>query len=466
MSTRGHGHEDVKQNHQSCYLQLSTRQCQSWKAGFKNGNFVCSPFSIEIVLGMLAFGAEGQTLKQLLEFLGHKSLEELRSMSLVSKILEHILLSTIKGGPDVRIANEVWVAEQLKPVQSCYREVLETVYKTKADYIDNENKPAQSAETINSWTKEKTNGLIPKLIGEFTPDDALVIANSLYFKGIWSKPFALEYTKEKDFHLINGEKVPVPFMTRFGEFDYGSFESYKMVRFPYESGFKGYNMFKRPCESEFNGFNMFNRPYESEFNGFNMFKQPYECNGQSNEFSMYIFLPDRIDGLQDLLQLFQSDPSLFYRDFNLQRRRPDELWIPKFEMSCTFNAHDRSVIKVDEKGTEAAAVTTVMVATCSCSCPPPPASVFVSRDHPVHVYDKRKHFWNCFLQRCGGQSWSVNGPPPLWLPRKDNWIFPYHIKFPALHFSLCSFDLSSLLRWFSEVFHELLIIFRECGWRH
>ncbi|GKE83967.1 serpin-ZX [Tanacetum coccineum] len=236
-------------------------------------------------------------------------------------------------------------------------------------------------------------------------------------------------------------------MTRFGEFDYGSFESYKMVRFPYESGlngynmfkrpcesefngfsmfnrpyesgFNGFNMFKRPCESEFNGFNMFNRPYESEFNGFNMFKQPYESNGQSNEFSMYIFLPDRIDGLQDLLQLFQSDPSLFYRDFNLQRRRPDELWIPKFEMSCTFNAHDvmqqmgltlpfdkknkglsgiveqkhlndknlyvskilqRSVIKVDEKGTEAAAVTTVMVAACSCSCPPPPAR-FVA-DHP------------------------------------------------------------------------------------
>ncbi|GJU34141.1 serpin-ZX [Tanacetum coccineum] len=329
--------------------------------------------------------------------------------------------------------------------------------KQKRNYNDNENKPAQSAETINSWTKEKTNGLIPKLIGEFSPDDVLVIANSLYFKGIWSKPFALEYTKEKDFHLINGEKVPVPFMTRFGEFDYGSFESYKMVRFPYESGFKGYNMFKRPCESEFNGFsmfnrpyesgfngfnmfkrpcesefngfNMFNRPYESEFNGFNMFKKPYESNGQSNEFSMYIFLPDRIDGLQDLLQLFQSDPSLFYRDFNLQRRRPDELWIPKFEMSCTFNAHDRSVIKVDEKGTEAAAVTTVMVATCSCSCPPPPAR-FVA-DHPFMFMIRENTsgtvFFSGVVVNPVATNWRIsNAGLPLFARKELG--FPYYIK--------------------------------------
>ncbi|GKG05487.1 serpin-ZX, partial [Tanacetum coccineum] len=96
--------------------------------------------SLELVLGMLAFGAEGKTLKQFLGFIGHKSMNELDSMSSVSKLLKQILLDTGKGGPDVRLANGVWVDEGVKRVNSCYQEVLKTVYKTKAEYIDIQNK--------------------------------------------------------------------------------------------------------------------------------------------------------------------------------------------------------------------------------------------------------------------------------------------------------------------------------------
>nr|GEX06094.1 hypothetical protein [Tanacetum cinerariifolium] len=161
--------------------------------GFKNGNFVCSPFSFELVLGMLAFGAERKDFETT------------------------ILLDTGKGGPDVRLANGVWVDEGVKCVKSCYHE------------------HAESAVIINSWVKEKTNGLIPNIIGGLTPDDVIIIANALYFKGTWSKPFSSKNTKKKDFHLINGEKVSVPFMTSDNEFDCGSFESYQMIKFSYES---------------------------------------------------------------------------------------------------------------------------------------------------------------------------------------------------------------------------------------
>ncbi|GJU31613.1 serpin-ZX, partial [Tanacetum coccineum] len=65
--------------------------------GFTNGNFVCSPFSLEIVLGMLAFGATGQTLEQLLEFLGHETLDQLRSKSPTSKLFAHILANPNGG---------------------------------------------------------------------------------------------------------------------------------------------------------------------------------------------------------------------------------------------------------------------------------------------------------------------------------------------------------------------------------
>ena len=50
------------------------------------------PFSVEVVFGLLAFGAEAKTLEQLLEFIGHKSMEELRSI-LPCLRLKEVLMS-------------------------------------------------------------------------------------------------------------------------------------------------------------------------------------------------------------------------------------------------------------------------------------------------------------------------------------------------------------------------------------
>ncbi|GJW49044.1 serpin-ZX [Tanacetum coccineum] len=187
--------------------------------GFKNGNFVCSPLSLEIILGMLAAGAEGKTLKQLLDFLGHESIDELLTES-PTQILS--------GGAD----------------------------------------------------------------------DLVVFVNALYFKGAWSKPFIPLLTNNRDFHLINGEKVSVPFMTQKRPLAYGCFKDYKMIELPYKS------------------------------------------DGQLKNFSMYIFLPHGKDGLQSLLEHFHSDDALFRGDFDLKPTTFDELRIPKFKISCTFKPQD------------------------------------------------------------------------------------------------------------------------------
>lgn len=112
--------------------------------GFTNGNFVCSPFSLEIVLGMLAFGAKGKTLEQLLEFLGHETMDQLRSESPTSKLFAQILGNANggEGSLDINLANRVWVAKKLNHVYllSSYKEVLNTVYNTDAQFVDFENK--------------------------------------------------------------------------------------------------------------------------------------------------------------------------------------------------------------------------------------------------------------------------------------------------------------------------------------
>ncbi|GKC56090.1 serpin-ZX [Tanacetum coccineum] len=281
--------------------------------GFTKGNFVCSPFSLEIVLGMLAFGATANP-------------------------------NGGEGSPDINLANKVWVAKKLRPVclLSSYKEVLNTVYNTKARFVDFKNKP-KAVRKINSWADKKTKGLIPTVLTEndLTGEEDLVFANALYFKGTWSNPFKANMTKKKKFKLINGKTVLAPFMTNYEKFHYGSFSGYSML------------------------------------------KIPYERKGQSNKFSMYIFLPDSKDGLQDLLQMFHSDNALFYGDFNLEKRKLDDVWIPKFKITYKFEAQD----VMEEMGLTLPfnpnnkEITKIVGKGCCRPPPPPPPASFVA-DHP------------------------------------------------------------------------------------
>ncbi|GJW99409.1 zinc finger, CCHC-type containing protein [Tanacetum coccineum] len=112
---------------------------------------------LEIILGMLAAGAEGETLKQLLEFIGHESIDQFFSES----------PTQILSGVDVSLANGVWVDKRLEPIRSCYQWVLKTIYKTKAKYVDFANKVK-----LDEAVKETNDGL-KNLLQLFHSDDAL-----------------------------------------------------------------------------------------------------------------------------------------------------------------------------------------------------------------------------------------------------------------------------------------------------
>nr|GEW03078.1 serpin-ZX [Tanacetum cinerariifolium] len=119
--------------------------------GFKNRNFVCSPLSLDIILGLLTVGAEGATLKQLLRFLRHGSIDQFLSQSPSSKLLAHSL-TKLNSGLEFTLMNGVWVEKQAGPLLSSYQKVLKTVYKTEATYVDFKDKVKlkEAVEEINS----------------------------------------------------------------------------------------------------------------------------------------------------------------------------------------------------------------------------------------------------------------------------------------------------------------------------
>nr|GEW76413.1 serpin-ZX [Tanacetum cinerariifolium] len=221
-----------------------------------------------------------------------------------SSILLKQILSNQKTGLQFSFANGVWVDGRAEPIQSSYQKVLETVYRTEARYMDFRDKVkcGEAVNKINSWVHKETKGLITSIVKrhELSQDSIMVIMNALYFKGEWENPFYAHETKDKDFSLIIEEKVSVPFMTSNKELEYGSFKGYKMIKIPYESN----------------------------------------KLGKSKKFSMYIFLPHKKAGLKKLLQKFHSNDALFHGNFDLARVWFDKLWIPKFKISCTFEAKD------------------------------------------------------------------------------------------------------------------------------
>lgn len=104
----------------------------------KDSNLVFSPLSIHVVLSLIATGAKGPTLDQLLSFLKSKSNDQLSSFSseLVSVVFAD---GSPAGGPRLSFANGVWLDQSL-PLKPSFKQVVDNFYKAAAKLVDFQNK--------------------------------------------------------------------------------------------------------------------------------------------------------------------------------------------------------------------------------------------------------------------------------------------------------------------------------------
>ncbi|KAF3450077.1 hypothetical protein FNV43_RR06156 [Rhamnella rubrinervis] len=328
----------------------------------KGTNFVASPLSLHVMLGLIAAGSKGQTLQQLLHFLGSTNVSDLNLLS--SKMINLASPAeegddpNLAGGPLLSFVNGAWLDRKFT-LKSSFHDIVNGSYKAQLKSVDFATKAEEITEEVNSWVESATKGLIKQLLpfgsldNEKNRETALVLANALYFKGAWSKKFDPAMTKLRDFHLLNGQIVGVPFMTtkRSMRHLYGSFDSYKVVQIPYHSQV-------------------------------------------SRKFSMYFFLPNEKErhGLFNLIQTLKLNPGFLSQQFKLRLDDLSPFWIPKFRFSFEIEASEtmkemglelpfkpgeltemvdspnsdelsvsdifhKSFIEVNEEGTEAAAAT-------------------------------------------------------------------------------------------------------------
>ncbi|XP_027358869.1 serpin-ZXA-like [Abrus precatorius] len=344
-------------------------------------NFVYSPLSLHIIMSLLAVGTKGKTLQQLLSVLGSESIHEVNSLS--SQIISYIQLAegngSHSGGPILSFINGAWV-EQSFGLKKSFEEVVKQVYRlSQVKEVDFKNKFFEVREEVNAWADNATNGLIKELLpaNSLSSLTRLILVNAMYFKGTWplDQRFDASNTKTKTFNLLNGQKVKVPFMTNFEfvNYNFKSFETFKILQIPYQSG-----------------------------------------DNNPLTFSMYFFLPHEKEGLPYLIHILNSNTEFLNQNFGLHKVNIPNFWIPRFKFSFDFEAKEdmenlgltlpfkisgdltefsdsplsselyvskifhKACIEVNEEGTEASASTAVIISQQRAMMPIPS---FVA-DHP------------------------------------------------------------------------------------
>ncbi|XP_047319984.1 serpin-ZX-like [Impatiens glandulifera] len=267
----------------------------------KHSNSVFSPFSIHILLNLIASGAKGSTLDQLLSYLNSNSSEDLNSLSSQVIALVFDAVGDPHFGPKLSLANAAWIDQSLS-LKSSFKHVVEDVYKASCNQVDFQTKAVEVTGQVNAWAEKETKGLIKEILPPGSVDsssDQLILTNALYFKGTWTEKFRASQTKDRDFYLVNGNSVKVPFMTN--------------------------------CENQ----------YLSAFDDFKVLGLPYEQGQDERSFSMYIFLPNSKEegGLTALVEKLNSQPPGFL-DLHLpfHEARMGEFLIPRFKISFGFEA--------------------------------------------------------------------------------------------------------------------------------
>lgn len=193
---------------------------------------VISPYSLAAALTMTAQGAEGETAAALAARLAPAGTgldEAARAHTWAAEALR-----AQTGDITLAIANAVWGSDRL-PWRQSFIERLRTGFGADIRLVDFAD-PATVGQ-INAWVAAQTEGMIPSLVDRLPAETGMVLTNAVYFRGIWTTPFDPGRTQPEAFILAGGETRNVPMMRRYDRHHrYAEDETFQAVALPYGDG--------------------------------------------------------------------------------------------------------------------------------------------------------------------------------------------------------------------------------------
>jgi len=191
-------------------------------------NTFISPLSISIALGMTLNGADSVTFEQMRNTLALQGI----SLGEINEAYEALAELLVNADPKVQmqIANSIWHEEKFQ-VDDEFVQRLQSYFDARVEGLDFDD-PA-SVDIINNWVSENTNGLIDAIIQSIPPKMVMYLINAIYFKGDWMHQFDKEETRKAPFNLENGDQVMVDMMRQERAFAHYFSDEVKMIDLSY-----------------------------------------------------------------------------------------------------------------------------------------------------------------------------------------------------------------------------------------
>lgn len=193
-------------------------------------SYIYSPLSITYALSMVNDAATGKTEEELEQTLGfHKG-----GIQAVNEYCKKLIdnLPKVDNKVTLDIANAIFVNQNYTLKQQ-FQQDMKNYYDAKAEALDFSS--PQTLEHINGWCNDKTKGMIPKILDEINPDMVSYLLNAIYFKADWASKFDPKNTKEEPFTTEKGSTM-LPMMHQNVLISYLETNTYSAVILPYGSG--------------------------------------------------------------------------------------------------------------------------------------------------------------------------------------------------------------------------------------
>ncbi|MCI8283797.1 MAG: hypothetical protein HFE90_00775 [Firmicutes bacterium] len=316
----------------------------------KKGNWSVSPYSIRMCLAMVANGAQGNTRQELLNAL---KIEDLGTFNANVKKL----LSQYDGYQKImslETSNSIWLNQSWFNGKGKFLEPFKNKVKDsyRADAFEVINK--DSIEKVNAWVNEKTKGKIPTILTEDHRNFVTALVNAVYFKAAWENEFYEDNTKPGDFKNADGSISKTDLMHQTNHFGYYStpgVQAVKMNYIPYYTD-ENHENFERFDGADFSMYLIkssdTNIPLEDLLN-------QAEFKMQKVKLTVPKFKIDYGAELNDTLNALGINDAFNSNKANLSDTIDVSL-LPSNQYCLDAVLH-KTYISVDEKGTEAAAVT-------------------------------------------------------------------------------------------------------------
>ena len=203
---------------------------QSLNGKMKNRSIVCSPLSITYVLSMVNDGATGTTEQELEQTLGfHKG-----GIQAVNDYCKNLIdnLPHVDEKVQLNIANAIFVNDKYQ-LKKLFQQDMANYFDAKAEALDFSS--PSTLDRINGWCDEKTRGMIPTILERVEPRTVSYLLNAIYFKAEWASMFEKNETREEVFTTPDGE-TRVPLMHQNVYMNYLRNDQYAAVSIPYGNG--------------------------------------------------------------------------------------------------------------------------------------------------------------------------------------------------------------------------------------